>query len=326
MSDSSLLLGVDGGGTKTIVWLAEKKPGITGSFRVVGVATGSPGNIKSQGFHQAMHNIVTTINDAFRNAGIKPNVVDCVCLGLAGAGRAQEQKEIRQWMINKRVAKQAVVSGDAELLLAANGKIEEPADDCYSGVCLVAGTGAMSWGRNSLGQTNRSGGWGHLIGDPGSGFSIGRFGVLLACKAGDGRSDEVEFLVQLLREMNLSSVEQLMQICSGPNWIERIASVAPFVFSQIETSTTISEFIRAEACSLARMVHAVATRLELLGTRFPLACTGSVLLKQPVYRSLFEQELELIGIGSEACYYVTDPVIGALRIAHQQLIERDRSD
>src|SRR4029078_4863826 len=49
------------------------------------------------------------------------------------------------------------------------------------GIALIAGTGSIAFGRAADGRTKRCGGWGYLLGDEGSGYSVGRGALSHAC-------------------------------------------------------------------------------------------------------------------------------------------------
>ncbi|MGW3627012.1 N-acetylglucosamine kinase [Streptomyces sp. NPDC000880] len=55
------------------------------------------------------------------------------------------------------------------------------------GVVVAAGTGAVALGVAPDGSASRVDGWGYVLGDRGSGFSVGRSGLRAACAARDGR-------------------------------------------------------------------------------------------------------------------------------------------
>lgn len=41
------------------------------------------------------------------------------------------------------------------------------------GIIVISGTGAIVYGITQQGERHRIGGWGHILGDPGSGYEIG---------------------------------------------------------------------------------------------------------------------------------------------------------
>jgi N-acetylglucosamine kinase len=54
------------------------------------------------------------------------------------------------------------------------------------GIVAIAGTGSIIFGRNSQGCTKRVGGWGNILGDEGSAYSIAVQGMQAALRAYDG--------------------------------------------------------------------------------------------------------------------------------------------
>lgn len=58
---------------------------------------------------------------------------------------------------------------DTRLILAAGGYT--------AGIAVVMGTGSVAWGVDASGRELRSGGWGYLLGDEGSGYWLGREAV-----------------------------------------------------------------------------------------------------------------------------------------------------
>ncbi len=64
-------------------------------------------------------------------------------------------------------AEQVAIVSDVLPILAAG------TPNCC-GIALIAGTGSIAFGRTADGRTKRCGGWGYLLGDEGSGYSVGR--------------------------------------------------------------------------------------------------------------------------------------------------------
>ena len=83
---------------------------------------------------------------------------------------------------------------DTRLILAAGGHT--------SGIALIAGTGSVAWGVDASGREVRSGGWGYLLGDEGSGYWIGREAVrrVLRWSQQPTAGDEGEALTRIVLE------------------------------------------------------------------------------------------------------------------------------
>ncbi|MCI0358960.1 MAG: hypothetical protein L0211_10815, partial [Planctomycetaceae bacterium] len=109
---SDLVIGVDGGGTKTVAWLAPLVD--DGTDQVLGRGISGPGNPRACGFDVAKANIDAAIAAAFKEAGQPRTTVARACFALAGAGRTAEQEPITTWAAEQQIAKGIRVCGDAE--------------------------------------------------------------------------------------------------------------------------------------------------------------------------------------------------------------------
>src|SRR5213078_4483038 len=84
-----------------------------------------------------------------------------------------------------------LVVNDALIALAA-GAGDDP------GIVIISGTGSIVYGRNERVEAARAGGWGHMIGDEGSGYWIGREALAAVMRAGDGRGPETGLTAAML--------------------------------------------------------------------------------------------------------------------------------
>src|SRR6185437_6227673 len=78
------------------------------------------------------------------------------------------------------------------------------------GVALIAGTGSIAVGRNAAGVAARVGGWGHLLGEEGSGYAIGSAALNAAVRAADGRGEPTSLLQRILATWGLSAAPELI--------------------------------------------------------------------------------------------------------------------
>ncbi|SDR80627.1 N-acetylglucosamine kinase [Actinopolymorpha singaporensis] len=106
-----------------------------------------------------------------------------VGMGLTGDHRPDEVRRIEAGVADLLGAPEVRVAHDSVTahLGALAGK---------PGVVVVAGTGVVALARTGSGTTGataRVDGWGHLLGDEGGGFAVGRHGLRAALAAYDGR-------------------------------------------------------------------------------------------------------------------------------------------
>jgi len=126
------ILGVDGGGSKTVACVATVPMGSldpVGSIVVRGKGESGPGNPCSVGFTVACDNIFEAVDAAISDAtlqasaskielaaalsdGNKRFCLDAACLCLAGVGRDEEQRPILEWAYQNRLADKVRVTED----------------------------------------------------------------------------------------------------------------------------------------------------------------------------------------------------------------------
>jgi N-acetylglucosamine kinase-like BadF-type ATPase len=310
MSSQPLLIGVDGGGTKTVAWLAPLDD--DSNTIVLGRGQAGPGNPRAAGFDVAQSNIAAAIEAAFADAKLPQATAAAACFGLAGAGREVEQQRIANWAQNQGIATAVRVVGDAEPILAAASP-----DNC--GVALICGTGSLAWGRNRAGQVARSGGWGYLMGDEGSGYAIALAGLRAAMRAADGRGPPTDLLGAFMQKLGVDSPEQLVAKIYAPEMTrERLAELASVVFDFRSTDEPAKRIVQAAVDDLAEMVATVATLLQLPSQDFTLAMAGGVLVHQLNFLDFVVNSVSVrLHKGSRPAHWIVveEPVRGAVALA-----------
>ncbi len=308
-----LVLGIDGGGSKTVAWLA---PLIAANTRdasqpqSLGRGTAGPGNPRAAGFDVAQGNIDSAIEQAFADARLPRQSVSAACFGLAGCGRADEQDRMSSWATERGIAALVKVTGDAEPILAA-------ASPDNWGITLISGTGSLAWGRSQRGQTARCGGWGYLVGDDGSAYAIALAGLRAAVRAADGRGPPTVLLSRFQSLLGANEPTEMIGKLYVPEMtVDRIASMAMTVFKAATTDAVADRILISAAKELAKMTAALVGRLQRPPRGFPLALAGGVLLNQPDFRQRVVEEIAMRGChGSQVA--VTEPVTGAVKLARQ---------
>jgi N-acetylglucosamine kinase-like BadF-type ATPase len=307
MTAQDLVIGVDGGGTKTVAWLASLDGAVGGG--ILGHGHAGPGNPRSVGFDAAQANIEAAIAAAFADAMLPRGIVAAACLGLAGAGRAAEQEQIAAWAIGRQIAAQVKVTSDAEPILAA-------ASPETFGIALICGTGSLAWGRNRDGTTARCGGWGYLLGDEGSAYAIARAGLQAAVRAADGRGESTALVGALQRELDAAGPDQLVERVYTPEMTrERLAGLAKLVLDKAADDAVAQGIVNSAAKELALVVSVLSRRLRMPAGSFPLALSGSVVLQQALLRERMLECLARDGATPSSVSLISEPVRGAVTLA-----------
>jgi len=305
------LLGVDGGGTATEVWLAE--PGC----RVLGRGTSGPSNAKAVGLEAARRALDSAILAAFDDAGLAPAPVAVACLGLAGFDRPDDRKILTGWVNEARWADRHVLVNDGDLVVAA-GTPEG------WGVGLIAGTGSIAVGRAPDGRTARAGGWGHLIGDEGSAYGVVLDALRWVARRADGRDPRPvgrdPLTERLCAALGVAEASQIVTTLYSPEFDRaRIASLAPEVLAACAEVPEVGQRLLVPAgAALVDTVAAVARALGWPSGVLPLATAGGFLLSATLVLQEMIDGLTRQGY-QVAVTPVPDPVRGAVILAERRL-------
>lgn len=307
-----LVLGIDGGGTRTVVLLATRRGS---EWKVLGRGEAGPSNRQAVGTPAALAALDEATDRAFAASGRPRSAVCAACLGLAGAGRPVDQEVVREWAARANLAAEVQVIEDAALLLAAG----TPAG---WGVAVVAGTGSMAYARDAAGRTARSGGWGPLLGDEGSGYAIALAGLRAAARSADGRATATPLTDHLLAACGLKRAEELIGVVYRGGDRASLASLAPVVLDAAEAGDPVADHIVRDAASELAAATAAAARQLQLGAVFPVALAGGLLVASPAYRERFLSAITDRGLSGSPVTLVTEPAEGALRLALDRIASR----
>lgn len=263
----SYYLAIDSGGSKTLVVIVNEQGQEVGR----GQAGGS--NHNNIGLEKAMRNLHLAVERAVQAAGCQLPVRKA-WLGVAGMDRPADHSLLYPYVSS--LAEAVYMTNDAELGLSALEHVV--------GVAIIAGTGSIILGRDGHGKKTRSGGWGYLLGDEGSGYYVAHEGAIAALRYADGRGEPTLLLDLILQHWGLSSHDDII----GQVYIEdskaKIATLSPLVFKAARQGDAIAaQIVRRGAYELALGVKAVCARLDL--PTVPLALCGSLLVHEADYRA-----------------------------------------
>ena len=291
------LAGIDGGGTSTKLELRD------GENRLLRREKFGPFNINSIGeraFRQLLEEVFAACGD----------MADCACLCVGAAGISNPRvKAVMQEELDKAGFRgKLLMVGDQEIAL--RGAMDTP------GIALIAGTGSIAFGRNAAGETARSGGYGHLIDDGGSGYALGRDALSAVVRALDGRGKETALTKAVFDLLDISSLSEIVTFVYGKDTDK--SKIARLSLSVVECAgagdQAAIEILRRGAAELAELVAAVQRKLDLSGC--PVALLGGVLNFPNCYRETVSLALEDLGSPMEPQH---DALWGAAQMAYEAL-------
>ncbi len=299
-----LLIGVDGGASKTLALVADAEGEVLGRGRA------GPSNYQVIGKKAAFR----ALEDAIRHArtGI-PGEPAAICLGLAGAARPVDQEIFLAWAADRYPGLPVTLGHDGRLVLAAG------APEGW-GIALLCGTGTLAYGEDQEGRSTRADGWGYLLGDAGSGYALGRAALRAVACADDGRGPETALTVAILTHWSLADPQGLVsRVYDPPIPRAEIAALARIVAEVAAEGDPVARGLLTDAGrDLATAVRAVALRLRL-PQPIPCALAGSVILHAPIIAASMEAAARDFGLSLAPITRVHEPAQGAVRLARNLL-------
>ncbi|CAN5373902.1 N-acetylglucosamine kinase [soil metagenome] len=261
----NLFLGVDGGGTKTLVVLLD------GEGKVVAEGLSGASNPMRVGIETAVANISEAINNACDKSNRNAADIVAAALGLAGVRRNDIRLRVRERISRMLRIKFVEVVTDADIALY--GAIKDK-----TGLVVIAGTGSICLGKNEKGEKAIAGGWGPLAGDEGSGAGIARRALQAIAKASDGRGCSTKLSQKAMEYFRAGKPEDLLMAIYAPQIDNtKIAGFAKFVSEAAVEGDEVSKQILAEAgYELGLAATAVIHQLKLQKRKFPIAIVGGI--------------------------------------------------
>lgn len=307
---SFLIVGVDGGGTKTKVVVADEQG------HELATATGGGSAARPGQTTQAAEMIAQTVKEALAACERSDEVPRVLCAGLAGAGREPERQAVREALVRLEVADHVIVEPDATVALV----------DAFGdgpGILLVSGTGSACFGRSHTGTFGRCGGWGLNIGDEGSGAWIGRKALSIVAAAADGREPETALLPAVLTALELESSDGLVVWAAHAD-PAALAKLASTVITVAATGDLRANSLLAMAAEeLVTHVRALARQLFAdERASIPVALAGGLMERGSFLRKLVEVRLKSAVPGAEVRSEAVVPARGAVRMALQAAKKR----
>lgn len=264
-SAGPFFLGIDGGGSKTLAVIVDA------NGQECGRAQGGSSNHTVVGSEQAIAQLYAAAELATQAAGCQLPI-KAAWLGLAGVDRPDDQRVLLPRL--QPLAAALRLTNDAELLLSA-------LDDAV-GVALVAGTGSICLGRDARGTAARAGGWGHILGDEGSGYDIGRLALQAATRAADGRGEATLLLERIMGAWGLQRPDNMIgRVYNNDDDKATIARLSALVLLAAHDGDHVARAILQHAANeLALAVLTVCNKLDFPGGKISLALGGGLLIHE----------------------------------------------
>jgi N-acetylmuramic acid 6-phosphate etherase len=314
-----LVVGIDGGGTKTEAVIGRVDQDKT--ILPLGRGTAGPANLQSRtaddAWQQCLAAIVSAISDcADEDRPAVQAIWDSATFStglfaMAGASSKPHADAFLNRIFAAGRITCPMITHDARPLIGGGTR-----QDC--GIALIAGTGSFAYCRTADGTEDRCGGWGYLYGDEGSGYALGIAGLRAAVMAHDGRTRPTALVARFQEWLGQSDLPQwLTQLRCWDR--DQIAGAAKIVCRcAAEGDQTAMSLIDQAATELAQHLTTLWIR-QFQGERSDIVLAGGLLVgNEPLRQKVIDS---FCGAGCQPSMITvvqrsSDVMIGMLQRIH----------
>jgi glucosamine kinase len=297
-SQARYLLGVDGGATKTLAAVLDLQEG------AVHLGHGGPSNEDAVGAGSAVQALLGAAEQAIAGAGIAADALAAAVLAIAGTDTAAIAASVRSaragsWLVvNDVVAAWATVTGGGP------------------GVAVISGTGSNVFGVGPDGRGWRAGGWGHLLGDEGSGYWFGIESIKAALSDREASGSATALSDAATAFFGASSMEALASsVYSKPLTKGEIAAFAAETARlATEGDVVARRLYERGSAELGVQIAAVVGQTGLTGS-FPVGLIGSAFKAGEVFVGPLERSIHEHSPQAQVATVAMAPVGGSLLLA-----------
>jgi len=298
-------IGLDGGGSKTLC--------VTGDAegRLTSINRGASSNLKSKSWQEVRDVLADMLAGAMAQIGREDGELCAIFLGMAGSDRPEDRDRIVRFLKDRLPSTADIVVRSDALSALASGTWGE------AGAILIAGTGSIATCYDPDTEAYaRVGGWGYLLGDEGSGFHIGRRGLVSVLRHYDGRGRSTVLSDKIMAMFGLQEPPQLVTfIYENAETRKTIADASRAVLECAEAGDAVAQEIVDDA--IGELALLVATLLVKEG---PSPGTQRLVLAGGLFDSdwFYRRFVELAGVrlrGYAPVRPAVPPVVGSYLLA-----------
>ena len=313
-----LVLGVDGGNSKTEVWL------VNGDGTLLGTARGGTTSHQQVGLERGIALLGELIRAAARAGGVstddgRPLAAQGVFC-LAGADFPSDVRTLTGVIEGLGVATNVSVLNDAFAGLRAGASRPW-------GVALVCGHGVNGAAVAPDGRMVRFDGVGDIAGDWGGGTSIGYAALGAAVRGRDGRGPRTTLERLVPAFFGLSSPPALVKaLYFTPRLQARIDELAPLTFEAATAGDPVARGIIDQlADELVAMARALIRRLRLTRADVEVVLTGGIFkATDPGFYARLEEGIRNTAPRAKLVRLTAPPVLGAALLALDAVARSER--
>ena len=290
-----LFIGIDGGGTHSTAVAA------TPDGQVVAVAREGGLNYHNIGVEPVRKRLESMVSTLCRDAHAPFNTV---CVGMSALDGPADEATLSQFTGGLFSPDQLDLQSDAYIALMGFTRGEP-------GMIVICGTGSMLLLADENGNQHVSGGWGYLLGDAGSGYTLAREGLIAAIDAQEGTGRPTPLSQLACTYFSAPTLRAIINRIYAPDFTpDRVAGFARHVIAQAKSGDAVAEGILRR--NMERLAHQAAQLLQKSPSAQRVGLYGGIFEHSPMAHSLFSDTLRSLCPQAEICRLEYSPELGAV--------------
>ena len=295
------VVGVDGGGTKTLAVLADL------DGKILKRAKTGPSNPRNIGIEKSVFNLSQGIKKIIKNIERKNIIFVSVALPAIEEEYKSKKKEIKTKLSSAlKISENKIIIDSDQVIAFKSGT------DKKNGIVLIAGTGCVAHGWKNKKQAKISG-WGYL-GDEGSAFWAGQKTYQAILKDLGRRGAKTLITKLVFRKWKIKTKENFVKkIYSNPTKFIPLLSI--FTEKAAEKKDKIAcDILKQAGQELALAVNTVVKKLNFQKQSFPLVLVGGM-FKSKIVLNTVKKEVKKTAPKTKFILPKNEPVVGAVKLA-----------
>ena len=301
---ASPVLGLEAGGTRTVALAVDA------ADRVLARVEAGPANLRL--LDEA------ALRRHFAALAAQLPVPAAVGIGMAGAREESDRRRIRAAAARAWPGVPCWAGNDLDTAFAAAGPL---GPEVAARVVVLSGTGSCCFGRHRAGRSAKVGGWGHLLGDRGSGYDVALSALRAVVESLDRTGRWPRLGARLLRALALNEPNELVTWLHAAGKAD-VAALAVEVGAAAAAGDRLAAgVLRAAADALARQAIECANRLARAGEVVEFVFTGGLLQQQARFAARVRQQVSAARPGARFWRLEREGAWGAVALARAYLTE-----
>lgn len=302
---SVLVVGVDGGTTKTIALVADDQGHILGASR------GGNSNWIGPDVEIPMRIVAATVRGALDQAGLTGDDIAVGVFGLAGADWPEDYERRMVVLERSGIARRVIVKNDALVGWRAGTRQRY-------GVVIAAGTGTNT---AIITPDGREWCYGYYA-IYGGAADVAREAIRAVLREKDGRGTPTSLTGIVLSRLGYPAADDLLKaVVAGQVNRERVLSLCPLVFEAADEGDAVAaDIIIRQGEALAEYATASIRRFGMQGLEFDVVLSGSLFKGQgPLLIDTITQAVHRVAPHTRIVRTQFEPAVGGVLLAYDAL-------